>query len=218
VWGLTALAINTDVLKVTPTSIDILWDPKMTGRVSIRDDAVEAIQIGALATGQNINDISDLDAVEAKLEALLPQLRTYWSSENDWNQFMAAGDMDVASYWSGSASRSIEAGFPIEFVVPQEGAIGWMDGLSVSAASQHSDAAYAFIDYMISPEFYVKWADDGAPASANAVAAAALPDDAFNRRILGDKDIVARVQFMRPITDEKREEYLQIWQGLKAAQ
>lgn len=34
-----------------------------------------------------------------------------------------------------------------------------------------------FINWMIEPEFYVKWAAEGAPASANAKAAAALPDD-----------------------------------------
>lgn len=131
---------------------------------------------------------------------------------------MAAGDLEVATFWSGSASRSMSAGQPVEFVVPQEGAIGWLDGLSIPSSSTKQDAAHAFINWMISPEFYVKWAADGAPASANAKAAAALPDDAFNKRILGDPEVVARVQFQRPVSDENREAYLALWQELKAAQ
>jgi len=78
-WGLTAIAINTEAFDEKPTSLEVLWDPAYEGRVSIRDDAEEAVHLGALATGQDINDIADLDAVEQKLRELMPQLRTFWS-------------------------------------------------------------------------------------------------------------------------------------------
>ena len=217
-WGLTSIAINSSTISETPSSITVMWDEAHKGRVSIRDDAVEAVQLAALATGQNINDIQDMDAVEAKLAALMPQIRTFWGSENDWNQFMAAGELDVASYWSGSAARSAASGLPVQFVVPEEGAIGWLDGLAVPASSEKVDAAHAFINWMIDPAFYSEWNANGAPASANAAAAAALPEDAFNRKVLGDPEVAARVQFMEPVSEENREAYLQMWQALKAAQ
>ncbi|WP_171097961.1 PotD/PotF family extracellular solute-binding protein [Ruegeria sp. HKCCD7255] len=217
-WGLTSIAINSSTISETPSSINVMWDEAHKGRVSIRDDAVEAVQLAALATGQNINDIQDMDAVEAKLGALMPQIRTFWGSENDWNQFMAAGELDVASYWSGSAERSAASGLPVQFVVPEEGAIGWLDGLAVPASSENVDAAHAFINWMIDPAFYSEWNANGAPASANAAAAAALPEDAFNRKVLGDPEVAARVQFMEPVSEENREAYLEMWQALKAAQ
>ncbi|MBQ2262979.1 MAG: extracellular solute-binding protein [Loktanella sp.] len=217
-WGLTSFAINTQAFDSAPASIQALWDPVHAGRISIRDDALEAMQIGALATGQDINDITDLDAVTAKLAELMPQLRTFWSSENDWNQYMAAGEMDAATYWSGSAARSAAMGLPVQFVVPEEGAIGWLDGLSIPATSRHTEAASLFIDWMIDPAFYVQWDAEGAPASANADAAAALPDDAFNKVVLGDPSIMERVHFQDATSPETREQYLQIWQTLKAAQ
>lgn len=217
-WGLTSFAVNTNEIEDAPSSIEVFWDESYEGKVSIRDDALEAVQFAAIATGQDINNITDLDAIEEKLGQLMPQIKTYWGSENDWNQFMAAGDLAVATFWSGSASRSMSAGLPVQFVVPQEGAIGWLDGLSIPASSTKQDAAHAFINWMIEPEFYTKWAEEGAPASANAKAAAALPDDAFNKRILGDPEVVARVQFQRPVSDENREKYLELWQGLKASQ
>lgn len=217
-WGLTSFAINTQVFDEAPTSIQALWDPAHEGRVSIRDDALEAVQLAALATGQDINDIQDLDAIRDKLAELMPLLRTFWSSENDWNQFMAAGELDIASYWSGSAARSAGMGLPVEFVVPEEGAIGWLDVLSVPATSENKEAAHQFIDWMIDPDFYARWDAEGAPASANAEAAAALPEDSFNRRVLGDPEVTARVIFQDPVPDETREQYLELWQGLKAAQ
>lgn len=217
-WGLTSFAINTNAFDAKPDTLEVFWDPAHKGRVSIRDDALESVQFGALATGQNINDIQDLDAVEAKLADLMPQIRTFWSSENDWNQYMAAGELDLATYWSGSAARSAAMALPVEFVVAKEGAIGWLDGLSIPATSEHKEAAHAFIDWMIDPEFYVKWNEEGAPASASLAAADALPEDAFNRTVLGDPDVVARVQFQDPVTDALREKYLALWQGLKAQQ
>ena len=119
---------------------------------------------------------------------------------------------------SGSAARSIGQGLNITFVVPDEGALGWLDGLSVPATSTKQDAAHAFIDWMVDPDFYVKWDAEGAPATANTKAAAALPETSFNRKVLGDPAVVAKVQFMKPVSDEKREEYLKLWQDLKAAQ
>ncbi len=217
-WGLTSFAVNTQEVDPPPTSIAIFWDPALEGRVGWRDDALESVQLAALATGQNINDIQDMEAVRAKLEALLPQIKTFWGSENDWNQFMAAGDFVVAPFWSGSASRSISKGLPVAFVVPEEGAIGWLDGLSIPAGSTKVEAAKAFIDYMIDPEFYVEWAAEGAPASANARAADALPEEDFNRQVLGDPEVVARVQFMQPVSDANRKAYLEMWQELKALQ
>ncbi|SFC73512.1 ABC transporter substrate-binding protein [Tropicimonas isoalkanivorans] len=217
-WGLTSFAINTNAFEDAPDTIQVFWDPAHEGRVSIRDDALEAVQFGALATGQDVNEITDLDVVEAKLAELMPQIRTFWSSENDWNQFMAAGELDVATYWSGSAARSADMGLPVQFVVPKEGAVAWLDGLSVPDSSTKKEAAVAFIDWMIDPEFYVKWDAEGAPASANAAAAEALPDDSFNKQVLGDPEVVMRIQFQDPVDDATREKYLALWQGLKARQ
>ncbi len=217
-WGLTSFGVNTDAFPELPTSLSVFWDPANKGKIGWRDDPLEAVQFAALLTGQNINNITDMDVIKEKLTELLPQINTFWGSEGDWNQFMAAGDFVAAPFWSGSASRSISKGLPVAFVVPKEGAIGWLDGLSIPSSSTHKAEAAAFINWMIDPAFYVKWAAEGAPASANAAAAAALPADSFNRRVLGDPEVVARVQFMAPVPDETRQVYLELWQELKAAQ
>ena len=218
VWGITAVAYRDDAFEPAPTSLDVLWDPALEGRIGWRDDALEAVQFAALATGQSINEVTDLEVVRERLEALMPQIRTFWSSETEWNQFFAAGEFDMATYWSGSVSRSRTVyGLPVGYMVPEEGAIGWLDGLSIVEGSQNVEAATAFIDWMIDPEFYVRWDTEvGAPASANAVAMAALPDDAFNRLVLGDPEVVARVQIMAPVSDADRDAFLALWQEVKA--
>ena len=140
----------------------------------MRDDAVEAVQFGAIATGQNINDIKDMDAVKAKLTSLMPQIKTFWSSENDWNQMVASNQIDIGTYWSGSADRAkTHFKLPVSLVIPQEGAVAWLDAFSIPAGSKNVAGAEAFINYMIDPDFYVEWVTKvGAPVSANAKAVA----------------------------------------------
>ena len=217
VWGLTSFAINTDKVKEKPDTIEALWSPAHAGKVGWRDDALELIQMAALATGQDMNAPPDMDKVRAKLEALKPQIKTFWSSEDEWNKYMAAGDYDLAVYWSGSAARSKKAmKLPVDFIVPKEGAIGWFDGLTIAANAPNPDGAAKFIDFMVSPEFYVRWDTDvGAPASANAKANAALPADAMNRTILGDPEVVKRVQWMAPLSDAQRQKNQELWDEVK---
>jgi spermidine/putrescine transport system substrate-binding protein len=217
VWGLTSIAVNDKAFDKTPTSIQVMWDVAHKGKVVLRDDAVEAIQFGAIATGQNINDIKDLEAVKAKLTSLMPQIRTFWSAENDWNQMVASNQLDVGTYWSGSASRAKKNfKLPVTFVVPEEGAVGWLDAFSIPKGSKNVEGAEAFINFMIDPKFYVEWDNKvGAPVSANAKAVAELPADSFNRTVLGDPKVAERIQFQAPISDAERQKYLAIWQELK---
>ncbi|MBX6324130.1 MAG: extracellular solute-binding protein [Rhodospirillaceae bacterium] len=217
VWGVTSVAYNTNVVTEKPDSIEILWDPKYAGRVGWRDDAVEAVQMAAIATGQDMNNPQDLDKIKEKLKALKPQIKTFWSSEDEWNKAFAAGDFDVSVYWSGSAARSKKAfNLPVAFVVPKEGAIGWFDGLSIAANAPNPEAAHAFIDFMVSPEFYVRWDTAvGAPASANTAALNMEPADAFNRTVMADPEMIKRLQFMAPLPDERRKAFSDLWEEVK---
>src|SRR3546814_3008364 len=79
VWGVTTCAYNTQKISPAPTSIQALWDPAHAGKVGWRDDAVEAVQLAAIATGQDMNDPADMEQIREKLLALKPQIKTFWS-------------------------------------------------------------------------------------------------------------------------------------------
>ena len=68
VWGMNALAVRKRQ-GPAPTAIAVLADPAYAGRVALFDDAVTEIGIGALMTGQDINDPKDMKAIGDKLKA-----------------------------------------------------------------------------------------------------------------------------------------------------
>jgi spermidine/putrescine transport system substrate-binding protein len=219
VWGITAIAYNTDVFKPAPDTLATLWDPKLKKRVALRDDGIEAVSFGAIATGQDMNHPQDLAKVKAKLMELKPNVAYIWQSEDDWNKQFAAKAFDISVYWSGSALRSrTNFKLPVGYYVPKEGGIGWFDGLAIAKGSPNPDGAHAFINWMVDPKFYVDWETKvGAPASANPKAMAALPDSDPSKALYGDTDAVKRLQFMAPLTDKEKQDYSDLWTEVKTA-
>ncbi|SEF15156.1 spermidine/putrescine transport system substrate-binding protein [Rhizobiales bacterium GAS191] len=216
VWGMNSLGVRH--AKVTEAqSWAIFSDPKYKGRLALFDDSTTEVGIGALLTGQDINNPKDLKAVTAALKAMKPNVKLIWSSEDEWNKAFAADAFDISVYWSGAAARSAKLHkLPVDFVVPNEGAIGWLDSLSVPASSKKKEAALQFINYMIDPKFYVTWATQaGAPASANAVAMSQLPVDDLNRQI-HKSEYLSKLQFMSALPDDRRQAFNDVWEEVKA--
>ena len=182
VWGVTSFAYNTGKVSPAPSSIAALWDPAHAGHVGWRDDAVEAVQLAAIATGQDMNEPADMDKIREKLMALKPQIKTFWSSEDEWNKYAAAGDFDIAVYWSGSAERSKKTfSLPVEFVIPDEGAMVFMDTLVIPKDAPNLDIAYKLIGQATSAEGQKVIADNLTQAI---ITKAALPViDAKNKEI-----------------------------------
>ena len=104
VWGMNALAVRQG--KTKPDSFAALSDPAWAGRVAHFDDAVTAVMIGALLTGQDSANPADLAKVGDALKAMKPGVKLIWTSEDQWNKAFAANEFDLAVYWSGAAVRS----------------------------------------------------------------------------------------------------------------
>lgn len=214
-WGLTALAVTEGSPK--PDSYAALGDPSHKGRVALFDDAVTGVAIGALLTGQDINKPTDLGVIKDKLKAFKSNVKMLWSSEDQWNKSFAAKEFDLSIFWSGASVRSKRnAHLPVDFVVPKEGGIGWLDSLTIPVTSTNQDAGLAFINYMIDPDFYVEWATKvGAPASASAAAMEKLPADDLNR-LVHKPEYLKTMALQSPLSDDTREAFNNLWTEVKA--
>jgi spermidine/putrescine transport system substrate-binding protein len=123
----------------------------------------------------------------------------------------------LSVYWSGASVRSRRnSKLPVEFVVPREGGVGWLDSLSVPATARNPDAGRAFINYMIDPDFYVEWATKvGAPASANANAMERLPADDLNR-VIHKPEYLKTMTVQSALADDQRQAFNNLWEEVKA--
>ncbi len=218
-WGATGIAYNSEQITTEVDSYDIMWDPQYAGKIAWQDYFLDNVMFAAIALGQDPNNPSDLEAVKAKLISLMPQLKTFWASEDEFNKLFAAGDIVLGTYWSGSSARAAKMGLPLTFVVPKEGAIGWVDSWAIPKDAPHYDTALAWLDYMVSPDFYLEWdAKVGAPVPSNEKTAAGLPDDSLNKSYLSQPDVIARLKFYAPLSEDDKQVWVELWEEVKASQ
>ena len=216
VWGMNALAVRRDKVK-SVDSYSVLGDPTYAGRVALFDDAVTEIAVGALMTGQDINNPTDMKKIGDTLKSFKKDVKLIWSSEDEWNKAFAGDAFDLAIYWSGAVARSQKLhNLPVDFIIPKEGAIGWLDNLCIPATSTKKDVGAKYINYMIDPQFYVAWVTgSGAPASANSAAMEELPATDLNRQI-HKAEYLPKLQFMGTLPEDRRQAYNDLWEEVKA--
>ncbi|NPV42595.1 MAG: ABC transporter substrate-binding protein [Firmicutes bacterium] len=215
VWGSTAIAYNTDMITEEIDSIHVLWDEKYKGLIAFRDDFNDAVMAAAIALGQDPNNPSDLTAIKNKLKEQKPLNRTYWKTGDEWSKLFANKQIAVGMMWSGQAASMKQAGEPIKYVVPKEGAIGWVDNWAIVKNAPNKDLALKFIDYMISREFQESWVKKGGPAPVNSEVINNLDEEFIEEMGLGE-DILNKLYFISYHGEDVKREWNELWQEVKA--
>lgn len=219
VWGGTSVSYNTETFPEPPTSLEVLWDPKYAGRVCWRDDAEDSVRFAALATGQDPDGPADMGKIKEKLLALKPQIKALWKSGDEWLKLVSAKECDLSTVWTNNTeAAAVQDKLPVSFIVAEQGAVAFRDGLSIAKDAPNVAGAEAFINYMVSAPFYEGWVKvGGAPVSANKTAIEQLPESSLTRTVLAAPEALPRLNFKGPLTDEQRQSYLDLWQEVKAS-
>jgi spermidine/putrescine-binding protein len=132
---------------------DLFEDDALAGKVTLEDSAQSVIAMTALALGHedpfSLTE-QDLDEITQYLIAHKSQIRTLFKGDADFLSLYRSGEI-VAGFGYHDYRAALERdGIPVEFI-PAEGSLAWVCGESISSASQNVDAAYAAINWYISP-------------------------------------------------------------------
>jgi spermidine/putrescine-binding protein len=156
-WGTTGIAYRRDRIPARPDSWGVFHDPRLRGRMTMMDEAREVFGAFLRYRGHSLNSTDPALLAVAKADALLakPNLKAFLSGTVKAQ--LVAGDVHLAQTWNGEAlqaraeqERSGEG--TIEFVLPREGALIWLDGMAIPARARHPRAAHEFINYCLRPE------------------------------------------------------------------
>ncbi len=83
----------------------------------------------------------------AKLKTLRPsKLTNFWT---DWAPLQKTGDVILATENDAYTATMKAQGYPVEFVVPKEGALAALNYVSLVRGTKNADLGQAFIDLMI---------------------------------------------------------------------
>ena len=152
--GPQGLLYDTEQVDPPPTSWADLFDPAYRGRVSIDGGTwLTPIAETALALGidnpMNLTD-AEVEQVKEYLIAHRDQFRSFSDSDSDKLNLFKGGEIVLADGGRYNAKQLQEAGDPVEWVAPDEGALSWVCGLGITSKAQNVAAAYKLINYFVS--------------------------------------------------------------------
>ncbi|PPL16202.1 spermidine/putrescine ABC transporter substrate-binding protein, partial [Microterricola pindariensis] len=161
-YGANLLMYNTDVVTPAPTSWDVVFDKgsEFQGKVTAYDSPIYIADAAMyLMTHQPDLGIENPYALDeeqlAASVALLKEQRAnigeYWSDYLKTIQSFESGDTVVGTTWQVIAN-SLAEGTPAAVTVPSEGVTGWSDTWMIASAAKSPNCAYAWLDYIASPE------------------------------------------------------------------
>jgi putative spermidine/putrescine transport system substrate-binding protein len=177
-WGANLLMYRTDLVKPAPTSWGAVFDQssQYAGKVTAYDSPIyiadAALYLMKTKPDLGIKDpyALDQDQLAAAVDLLKQQkenVSEYWS---DYLKEVAAfkkGDSVIGTTWEVIKQTAEGENVPVEAILPDEGATGWSDTWMISSKAADPNCAYAWMDYIASPDAQAAVAQYFGEAPAN---------------------------------------------------
>ncbi|MEX0983493.1 MAG: extracellular solute-binding protein [Actinomycetota bacterium] len=132
---------------------DLFEDPALAGKVTLEDSAATVIAIVALALGhEDPYALTDADIAEIRdyLIEHKGQIRALFKGDADFLNLYRSGEIVAGFGYHDYRAAMTREGIPVEFV-SAEGSLAWICGVGLSSTTQNIDAAYAAMNYYVSP-------------------------------------------------------------------
>jgi putative spermidine/putrescine transport system substrate-binding protein len=145
-----------------------LWNPELHNRIAAPDfDPSSLVVVAAILSG---GDARNWQAGEAKLKALKPNFKAYYTDDANSQQLLASGETPVQDVLSMNAYYMIGQGIPITVSIPKEGGVLGVDAVAIMSGSKRVDLAHKFINALYDPVVQAEIADQkkGSPVVRNA--------------------------------------------------
>jgi putative spermidine/putrescine transport system substrate-binding protein len=199
--GSNLLMWRTDQVTPAPTTWAQMFDPANPYKVSVYDAPVYIADAAVVLMKNNpdlkitnpyaLDDTQFAAAVDL-LKKQKPMIKQYWTDYLKQMDDFRAGNSNVGTTWQiiTNLLQGEDPAVPVEVIKPSEGATGWSDTWMINSKSKNLACAYAYIDYLTSPEINAKIAEwfGEAPGNSKSCALTADPkhcdifhasDDAF---------------------------------------
>ncbi|WP_283183886.1 ABC transporter substrate-binding protein [Pseudomonas svalbardensis] len=153
-WGTTGMLYDAGKLKNGPASWKEFWAAAQgpaSGRTMVHDYQLTAIGNALKSFGYSFNSLDPKELADA--EKLLIEVKPHlFAINSDIQPSMRSGDAWLAMSWTGDASQLHRDNAQMQFELGKEGGELWSDFFAIPKSSEHKDAAYAFINYLLDPQ------------------------------------------------------------------
>jgi spermidine/putrescine transport system substrate-binding protein len=159
-YGTTNLAYNRKHIsddEIREKGANILLDEAYKGKIGGWGEWKTRIWYGALQTGQDPNNIQDMDAVWDAIRTHRDLLLKYWGSGAELMSLLAEEEIYVTEAWSGRVRALQDQGHDIGYYDPP-GGIAWQECLFVIKGSPLPECE-ELLNFMLEPEVAIAVAE-----------------------------------------------------------
>lgn len=219
IWGATGIGVNTDFIDASSiTSWRDLWNPKYRDKILLMNDVREVFHIALRSLGYSANSKkpNEIKAAYQSLQQLMPNVAVF-NSDTPERPFLSE-DVHLGMLWNGSAFRAIQDNPKIKLIYPKEGAIFWMDNLSIPKNAQNIDEAYIMINFLLRPEVAAKISSAIGYPTPNETAKQLMDSKFADNEIIFPSATTIQAGEFQSTVDEATPIYNEYWQKLKTQQ
>lgn len=216
IWGITGLSYNHAFLPQGISRWADLWDVQYEQRIMLIDDMRDVFGMALKLNGFSINTKkeSEIEKAYQSLVALKPNVLLY-NSDAPHVPYVS-GEVTLGMQWNGNAYQGQEELPELTFVMPEEGAVLWMDNYTIPSGSENKALAHKFINFMLQAENQAEIVNSLGYASATQAGRALLPDTLRNNRtIYPTEEEMVKGEFINDVGPEALAIYDKYWQRLR---
>src|SRR6056297_3770413 len=151
-WGTLGIVYNTEIVKGTPDSWDLLWDENYSNQILMMDSQRDSLAAALKKLGYSLNTTKESELEEAKnlLIEQKPLVMAYIVDEAF--DMMIADEAAISLIWSGEAVAAMGENDKLNYYIPKEGSNIWIDAACIPKNAKNKDLAEKFINFVTSKE------------------------------------------------------------------
>ncbi len=218
VWGTTGIFYNRHWNKTPPENWKDFWQQTMKDQLLLLDDIREVFSMALISLGYKPGDTNPehIETAYQRLLKLVPSVKLFGSDAI--SALMIDEDVNVGMSWSGDAYKAQAENPNIQYFLPKEGFMIWVDCLSIPQNAPHVKEAYQFINYLLDAKNSTQMTLQFGYAIPNRAGKKLLPKSLQeNKTIFPSREVLKSGYFQRDVSEKTIELYNQYWQQFKLA-
>jgi spermidine/putrescine transport system substrate-binding protein len=218
-WGTTGIAVRTKIVKEDVKTWKQFFEvaPKYSGKIVVVDSPGDVFVAPLKALGYSLNSVDPKELGEARelLMKLAPHVLALDSDQ--YNTKIETEEAVLGLVWTGGILelRDKPETADVQYYIPEDGTLFWLDTWTVMADAPHPKAAHAFLNFIHGPEAQAKETMTNGYATCNSEAkkfidAKMLADPA----IFVPDDVLTKLEGAQDVSTNPLR--LEIWEEFKS--
>ena len=214
--GVQTIVYNPTLVEKPITCYADLWDESLKDNLAVIGNyrVVDGMALKVLGESYNTADPAVLEQAKAKLLELAPNIRLI--KDANTQDDLLSGEVGAAVMYTSQVTAACLANPDLQVVYPTEGVGFGIMAQFIPSNAPHSDAAHAFIDYILRPEV-AKSCFEWMGYYCTNKAADSLIDPAYRSFLTLPEDFDGKTEMIQNVSAETEEIHAQMWTEFKAA-